>query len=51
MELEGSFDNWVGKLDLACASSSEIGLIMSAYFMGWITTLAFLPRLSDLIGR
>ena len=28
-----------------------MGLIGSAYFIGWIITLTFMPRLSDLYGR
>ena len=51
LELEDSFDNWVSKLDLACAPPNKIGFIMSAYFLGWIVTLTFLPRMSDMIGR
>lgn len=51
MDLKDSFDNWIGKLDLTCASPGKIGLIGSAYFFGWIITLTFLPRLSDLYGR
>ena len=48
MELRDSYDNWVGKLDLACASKAKVGLIGSAYFAGWILTLLFIPRFSDL---
>ena len=51
LEIEGSYDNWINKLDLACATHREIGLIASAFFAGWITTLTFVPRLSDMIGR
>lgn len=51
MALESSYDNWVSKLDLACATPSEVGLLGSAYFIGWIATLSFLPRISDLYGR
>lgn len=51
LDLEGSYDNWVNKLDLACASPNKIGFILSAYFLGWIVTLTFLPRMSDMIGR
>ena len=41
----------MGKLDLTCATPREIGMIGSAYFFGWIVTLSFLPRISDLYGR
>ena len=51
MDLSDSYDNWVEKLDLACASPTKMGFIASAYFIGWITTLVFVPRLSDLHGR
>ena len=51
MDLPDSYENWVGKLDLTCASGTKMGFIASAYFIGWISTLLFLPRLSDLYGR
>ena len=51
MDLKDSFENWVGKLGLTCASPGKIGLIGSAYFIGWIITLTFVPRISDLHGR
>ena len=51
LSLEDSYDNWVSKLGLECAGPSKIGLIASSYFIGWILTLTFLPRISDLIGR
>ena len=41
----------MGKLGLECAGPSKIGLIASSYFIGWILTLTFLPRISDLFGR
>ena len=51
MMLADSYDNWVGRYDLACASSFKVGFIASSFFLGWISTLFFLPRLSDLFGR
>lgn len=51
MAATDSYNNWVNKLDLACAGPSKIGLIASSYFIGWILTLTFLPRISDLFGR
>ena len=51
MALSDSYDNWVDRFDLTCASKSKIGLIGSAYFMGLICTMVFIPRISDLYGR
>ena len=51
MDLSDSYDNWVGRFDLACASKSKVGFILSAFFIGWISTLIFIPRFSDLYGR
>ena len=44
-------DNWVDKLELLCESKLKIGLIGSLYFAGVITTLLFVPPLSDRFGR
>ena len=51
MALSDSYENWVGRFDLECASKAKVGLIGSAYFIGWIITLIFIPRISDLYGR
>ena len=51
MALSDSYDNWVGRFGLECASKSKIGFLGSSFFIGWIVTLTFLPRLSDLYGR
>lgn len=51
MALSDSYDNWVGRFSLECASKSTIGFLGSSFFIGWIVTLTFLPRLSDLYGR
>ena len=51
MELYDSYDNWIERFDLQCATNEEIGLIASAFFVGWAFTLAWLPRVSDKIGR
>ena len=51
MNLSSSYENWVGKYDLACASSMKMGMIGSIYFIGFISTMLFLPRLSDVHGR
>ena len=46
-----AYYNWNQKLDLACRSPSEVGLLGSVQFGGWVITLLFVPRLSDIIGR
>lgn len=51
MDLSDSYDNWVTKYDLTCASKTKIGMIGSVGFISWIVTLLFLPRLSDVNGR
>ena len=51
LALSESYDNFINRLDLACASSSNVGMIGSAYFLGWVVSLLILPRLSDLYGR
>ena len=51
MELKESYTNWISHYGLTCTSGGYIGLIASAFFIGWIGTLVFIPRLSDLFGR
>ena len=51
MDLDDSYYNWVQQFDLTCASSTKMGMIGSTYFIGWITSLTFLPRISDIHGR
>ena len=51
MALEDSYDNWIMRYDLHCASSSKIGMIGSSFFLGWVLTLMILPRISDIYGR
>lgn len=46
-----SFHNWVETLDLACASSETIGMLGSAFFVGWTLFAVAIPRLSDMYGR
>ena len=48
---EESLHNWVEKLDLTCVSKEKIAWLGSSFFVGWITTLFFLPRLADRYGR
>ena len=52
MELKDSYYNWVLRYDLHCASGAKIGMIGASFFIGWIITLLFVPRLSDAyLGR
>ena len=52
MELDDSYYNWILRYDLHCASGTKIGLIGAVPFIGWVSTLLFLPRLSDALwGR
>ena len=51
MELSDSYHNWVENLSLECASSAKVGALGTSYFVGWLCTMLFLPRLSDLSGR
>jgi MFS family permease len=46
-----SLHNWVEKLDLVCAPGWKLGMIGSVVFIGWVLTLAWVPRLSDMYGR
>ena len=39
------------QLDLLCESKLKIALIGSAFFLGWMSTLLWIPRISDLHGR
>lgn len=44
-------DNWVDKLDLICEPKTRIGYIGSAFFIGLLIGLSFIPTLSDTYGR
>lgn len=46
-----SLHNWVEKLDLLCSKKVQIGMLGASFFAGWITTLLWLPRLSDMYTR
>lgn len=48
---EEYLDNWVGKLDLLCKPKKELGFIGSCFFIGIISTMFWMPVLSDKIGR
>ena len=45
------YENIFNKFDLHCAPTYKIQLIGAVYFLGWIITLTFVPRLSDTYGR
>ena len=51
MSVDETFYNWISKLGLTCAPASQMAMLGSSYFIGWILTLAVLPRLSDIYGR
>ena len=46
-----SIHNWVEQMNLIDTPKSIIGLIGSAFFLGWVIGLFFVPRLGDLYGR
>lgn len=48
-----SYHNWVdpSRLDLTCTNKSVIGLIGSAYFLGYAIAALFIPAISDKVGR
>ena len=48
-----SYINWVDpqKLNLICIKPSKIGMLGSAYFVGFAISSAFTPKLSDMYGR
>ena len=48
---DGTLRNWATKMDFACESHFKIGLVGSSTFFGWVITLLFIPRLSDVYGR
>lgn len=46
-----SLHNWVEKLDLTCRPGWQIGLLGSALFAGWSSTLLWVPPFADRFGR
>ena len=50
-EDDETVDNWVDKLEMLCSPKSAVGLIGSMYFVGVVTTLVFVPPLTDRFGR
>ena len=43
--------NWVEKYDMLCEPKWKVGLLGTMYFVGVLTTLTFVPYLSDRFGR
>ena len=50
-DADRSLHNWVEKLDLACKTDTQIGLIGAFYFIGIIGGVLTFMRLSDIYGR
>lgn len=48
---ELSLTNWQQKLDLMCATPWKVGFLGSAFFLGWIVTILWVPGMSDRKGR
>ena len=46
-----SLSNWIISLDLFCASSFEIGLFGSCFFLGYLSSCLVFPPLADMYGR
>lgn len=44
-------ENWVSQLGLLCQSDKAIGWLGSSYFLGIISTMVFVPILTDKYGR
>jgi len=51
MNSEKTLNNWQQKLDLMCEDSWKVGLLGSAMFIGWASTLLWLPAFGDRYGR
>jgi len=46
-----SLYNWQQKLDLMCRPEWQAGFIGTIYFIGYVVTLLWIPRLADAYGR
>jgi MFS family permease len=46
-----SLNNLYSRLNLACDPQYKIGYIGSCWFLGFLFTLSFVPRLADIYGR
>lgn len=43
--------NWQQKLNLTCVDDWKIGMIGASFFLGWTSTLLWLPAIADKNGR
>lgn len=48
---DNDLKNLTRKLSLECISDTEMGLIGSCYFIGFMVGALFIPRLADIFGR
>ena len=48
---EESIKNWHIRLRLMCEPSWKVSVLSSSFFLGWCSTLLWLPRISDIYGR
>ena len=46
-----SLYNWVEKLGLICRPGWQVGFLGSSFFLGWCSTLLWLPSFGDKYGR
>lgn len=46
-----TLQNWQQRLDLMCVPSWKVGMIGTSFFIGWASTLLWLPRFGDKFGR
>ena len=46
-----TIQNWKTELNLVCEEGGKIGMIGSCYFLGFVISLLFIVRLSDIYGR
>ena len=46
-----SLHNWIEKLDLICTPRWKLGMLSSAYFIGYCVTLLWFPVIADRYGR
>ena len=52
-ESKNSFFNWVdpSNMDLTCTPDHVIGMVGSAFFLGWMLSSTFLPNYCNFVGR
>lgn len=48
---EGSLHNWVEKFDLLCRPKVQSASLGACFFLGWVCTLWWVPRFSDMFSR